>query len=185
MNPWRRVSCHIAPILVAGAIGLFGIMLLDRGPITVMTHYHIVPAVVYPGQRAELDYTLRDMRLGCNGTVRRWIVDSNGVVHYLTNEEPSRPQDSIKRPDGTRDVTKEVPIPFGIAANKAVFHAEVTRWCNIVQEIFWPMVEEHTAEFNVSRTPGEPGYPTPPASTVPQPNPSPAFGIAPAPPSRL
>jgi len=158
MNPWRRLSCHIAPVLVAAAIGLVGIELLDRGVITVMTNYHIVPPVVYPGQRAALRYTLQDFRFGCGGSVKRWIVDSEGVVHYLTNDVPSRPSDFQAGIMGMREVSKEVPIPFGSSAGRAIFHAQVTRWCNIFQEYLWPMVSEHTAEFHISRE----GFPVPP-----------------------
>lgn len=165
MNPWSRLSCHIAPILVAAAIGFAGIELLDRGAVNMMTNYHILPPVVYPGQRASLRYTLQDFRTGCGGLVNRWIVDSEGVVHYLTNDVPSRPADfAVGKP---REVSKEVPIPFGISAGRAILHAQITRWCNPLQHYLWPMTGEHIAEFNVSREgfhvpPEMPGATNPP-----------------------
>ena len=148
MSPWRRLACHIFPIICALLLGYIAIELFgNRYPPRLISKAEIIPHSVQAGTPAEVKYTARDER-SCSGRTRRWITDSTGVIYdlsqiyvfeHLPNESSSAEFTFVH----------EFPVPFGAHAGSAVLHISTTRWCNIFQEWLWPITSSEELSFEI------------------------------------
>jgi hypothetical protein len=150
MNPWRRLACHVAPLLVSLLVGFVLVQLFgNRYQPRIIEDGQVFPAIVQPGTIAEVRYAARDER-ECLGRSRRWIVDSKGIIYDLTSipvfqHIPGAPSYE------TFKFVHEFPVPRGISDGPATYHNRVDRWCNVFQEWFWPIHSFEQYNFEVER----------------------------------
>jgi hypothetical protein len=129
-------------------VPIIGYLLLDRRPAIESTNFHFSPDVIRPGQKSDAVWTTKTLRDPdrCRGLVHRKFIDSNG------QEFPFAPIDAtIHDPVGDTATHRfRWRIPEGMAPGPAIFRRNVDRWCNPLQQWFWPMYEQHEATFTVA-----------------------------------
>jgi hypothetical protein len=153
MNPWRRFACHIAPIVVALFIGYIGIDLFgDRFNPREVVSATVVPNDVRPGETASIVLTASDDR-PCDGVVHKWLIDSKGVIFDLTDNQVFMHYDKVNAK--SFQFVREFPIPYGMNAGEATYRAHAVRWCNFLQQNFWPITNDYSYKFNVVRPPAK------------------------------
>lgn len=136
MPPWRRMTCHVMPVVVCGFIGIGLVQLIgDRFHPRIILDTRVVPSVVKPGQSVEVIYTAQDKRR-CHGTVHRWIVDKDNRLYALPDVAVFYNYEGLPpKFEFVRDITVPPSIPDG----PAVYHDETDRWCNFLQQTFWSL----------------------------------------------
>lgn len=147
MNPFRRLACHVAPIIVALGISYVLISLFgDRYHPREVLDLHIEPAIVRPGETASVVFTAIDDRR-CFGVVRRFVVDARGR-HFQLPDSPAFYNDTLTR--GTQfTYAREFAVPTNIAPGIAIYHSQTVRWCNVFQQYVWPMTDNYRTTFTV------------------------------------
>ena len=155
MPRWRKIACHIAPILTATFIGYIGFLATDRAEPTPVLNKYIIPTILHPGQVGTIHYTIRIER-DCPGVVHRRLVDSLGVVFDLTDIPTV---ERVDIPLGSKfEFAREVPMPFGVAGGPIQYRAHTVHWCNWLQEWLWPIDKGvDVIDFKIDRGPNEPG----------------------------
>jgi len=153
MKPWRRFRSHFWPLVAALALTAIAFELADGHFIRRnIADARIEPNMIEPGKIAEFTFKAAgeiptfDHR--CGGIVRRWVIDSLGVVFTLTDVDAA---EVIPVNHGSFQFIRRFPVPMAMADGSAVYHSLVTRWCNPLQEMFWPVVDSHVATFEVKR----------------------------------
>ena len=149
---WRRLAYHAPPIILAAIVGMLAIELLaERLSPREYADVRIEPNVVKPGQTANFKFkanaAIGRFDADCHGLVHRWIVDAQGVVLSLNNIDAS---EVVPIDHGSFQFVREFPVPGAIACGPANYHSQVTRWCNPLQGLFWPIVDSHVASFVVA-----------------------------------
>lgn len=131
----RHAWCHILAGLVSfTVVAPLTFMLLDRAePVTV--HSTIFSGDLRPGGTAVITWDATATR-ACEGTVRRRVIDSTGVVfEYDEQTTVIRPQGEL----GRRRYSREFQLPKNIAPGVAI-HSVVVRYvCNPIHQ-WWPIV---------------------------------------------
>jgi hypothetical protein len=156
MSRWRRLVCHILPVMVAltiGTVGMTAIKLVgDRyDPRSILTT-QIVPLLSAPGSFVSVVYLVQDNR-ECHGIVHRWVIDSSGLIHAIGDVTVFHNfVVEFKKP---YHFSRDFRIPRGAAAGPALYQARTERWCNFLQEWFWPIVDTESASFIISGGSGE------------------------------
>ena len=155
MSLRRRLLCHAAPVFVSLCIGFFAIELIGpRFESRALINAHIEPPVLEPGQIGSFKFTAsgetRRFDKICDGVVHRWIVDSQGTIWSITDANAA---EVIPMDHGSFDFVRQFPVAVGAAAGPAVYHSEVTRWCNPLQQLFLPIVIYHRAPFEIVNAP--------------------------------
>ena len=148
MPPWRRLTCHILPVLSAVLVGYCIVQTIgNRYEPRIVVSHAVVPAIVKPGQVAEQLVTARDER-ECHGMTRRWIVDSGGVIYdlmpipvfqHVPDADPNTPFTFVH----------EFQVPYGITPGDATIHTHTDRWCNFFQKHLWPIHADYIESFKV------------------------------------
>lgn len=131
--------CHLA--LATAAFTVFGIptaMLFDRRPVITIHSMTVDPPEIRSGERFVIKWDATEHR-NCAGEVRRQIVSD--VSHIIHDVEPSRTNyhDAMERTP--KHFTTSVVSPMYMHVGPARYKSYVTRWCNVMQEFFWPIVE--------------------------------------------
>lgn len=152
MDPWRRLTCHLAPIACALCLGYVAVQLIGNRyePRVVLSHT-IAPNIVNPGQVAAQQIKAYDER-NCEGTDTRWIVDSGKIIYDMADIPVFQHNETG---DNSQPFTfvHEFQVPFGITPGPATIYTRASRWCNVFQEIFWPLTAEYHENFLV-KAPG-------------------------------
>lgn len=153
MSPWRRLACHVLPVLVGLLItGAVFALAVDRNDPRDIIHATTDPAVVVPGQIVSIVYTAKDKR-ECNGVVHRWIVDSGGALKkpklYALPDASVFHNYTTNAPGVPFEFSREIRVPFNINWGTATYHATTERWCNPLQQYFWPISSSDYASFTV------------------------------------
>lgn len=148
---WYDVRRHAAPLLFAGLIGGFVIALLsDRFTGDSVENLRIVPSSVPAGTKANFIFTApgqtHELIKQCDGVVHRFIVDSQHTVWALLDTSAT---EVAPVNHGSFDFARQFPVPTGAAPGPAVYHSRVTRWCNPIQQFFWPIASHHNAAFTI------------------------------------
>lgn len=147
MNPFRRLLCHVAPILCALAVSYVLIALIgDRYQPRDVLEVHINPAAVEQGRAASVVFTAIDDR-HCNGVVHRYLVDATGIQYGLP-DSVAYYNDSTTRGVQFR-FAREFLVPVNAAPGIATYNSQTVRWCNIFQQYVWPMTDEYKATFTI------------------------------------
>jgi hypothetical protein len=144
MNRWMRRGLTVP--FIAGMI-FFAypmVMVFDRRPIVEQTDFRAEPDVLRPGQKFETVWTIETFRPRCNGYTHREIIDSAGQV-FAFDSTYAVPHDVV----GTETIRARWTLPLGVAPGPARIRRKTARWCNGLQELFWPMWTIHDAEFTV------------------------------------
>ena len=148
MPPWRRVACHIVPVLFAFLVGIGAVQLVgDRYHPRIILEVRVSPQIVQPGQVVEVVYTAKDKRR-CHGEVHRWIVDKDSRLYALPEVPVFYNYEGLPP---SFDFVRDIIIPPSIPDGPAVYHAETDRWCNALQRAFWPIHDANDAKFTVQR----------------------------------
>lgn len=144
---WRRVGCHLAPAITALILGAFAIMCMDRNLPQEVTWGKVVPPTVVAGQPVKFHFGLKKYT-DYGGTLKRWITDSHGQIHPLTDSPTVN--DQVKGYGVETEITKDFTVPCGIAVGSANYHstAYVYAWWNLVQRVY-PVSHDIAYEFNV------------------------------------
>lgn len=130
--------------LLSAAIGIslavaIGLLLDRREPITLYSEFSsIQPNPATPGVTIAITWKAKAERQ-CAGSVIPRIVDSTGRIYEYT-PIPTVYHDLMNYNPGT--FTKTLQLPEVIAPGLARYEAVVTRWCNSMQQHFWPMVDK-------------------------------------------
>lgn len=163
MPPWRRMACHIMPIIIAGIVGIGVVQLVgDRYRPRVILDVRVIPAVVQPGQSIEIVYTAKDKRR-CHGDVHRWIIDKDGRLYALSDVPVFYNYDGLPP---SFEFVRDIVVPPSMPDGPASYHAETDRWCNFLQSTFWPIHDTNDTTFTVSRGTPQPAIqPSPPTPT--------------------
>jgi len=153
MASWRRFVSHLWPAIIGLCIFAFIFAISDQ-------HFErrdfrnprVEPNVVQPGQIAEFKFEaigeVPYLQRLCAGIVHRWIIDARGFVFTLVDTDAA---EIIPVDHGSFSFIRPFPVPAAAADGTATYHSQVTRWCNPLQEIFWPVVDYHSASFEVKR----------------------------------
>ncbi len=123
-------------------------MLFSRSQAVETTDFHMSPSVVTPGQEFEAVWTDTPLRAGCTGVVNRrftGVKDGNKTswvlpaVHVVLHG-------AVGVPEQFRTTWR---VPHLDPGTEGVFKKHVKRWCNLPQELLWPMEEDQEAIFSV------------------------------------
>lgn len=135
----REFFCHAAAIWLGLCITVFGVMLLDRSIVVELdvAQSSVSPDPAIAGQTIAITWSAKARR-NCDGLVIPRIIDSAGRIYEFARI-PTVYQD-IMRP-GERSFTKSIVLPAGMTPGPARYESIVIRWCNSVQEYFWPMID--------------------------------------------
>lgn len=136
-----------APVIVALLLAVPVIMICDHRTVRTIDHVTVTPDPVRPGETAILIFTATDYR-ACYNKTSRWLTDSKGFRYYLVDHDSTEYDEDVGKP--SHQFVREFPIPKSMSSGTATFHARVTRWCNPLQRIFWPMYStDTTVNFQV------------------------------------
>jgi hypothetical protein len=148
MPPWRRVACHVLPIIIAGLLGVAAVQLVgDRYHPRIILGQQVVPNVVAPGAVVEVVYTAKDKRR-CHGDVHRWLLDKDNRLYALPTVEVFYNYEGLPP---SFEFVRDIVIPPSMPDGPATYHAETDRWCNTLQQAFWPIHDTNEAKFTVLR----------------------------------
>jgi hypothetical protein len=147
MPPWRRLTCHVLPILCALCVSYVAVQLFGNryDPRVVLSHV-IVPANVMPGQTAAQEIRAFDDR-NCQGVNWRWIVDSGSIYYDMASIPVFKHGGGVSGAPFT--FMHEFQVPVGITPGKATIYTLTSRWCNVFQEFLWPFTTEYGEDFTV------------------------------------
>ena len=149
MPPWRRLTCHIAPVFVSIVLGIVAVQLFgNRYQPRQIISSEIIPYDVVPGSTAQTRIEARDERQ-CTGMSRRWIVDSAGIIYDLWPIPTFQHEPNGTDPTAVFKFVHEFPVPLGITPGPATLYALNNRWCNVLQQWFWPIPSLNADKFNV------------------------------------
>ncbi len=136
-----RARCWIAGAIIGAAVVAPPLQLLfDRRAVLTLdaAASSIRPNPVKAGDTISITWRAIPHR-HCAGTVIPRIIDSTGriyefaripvVYHHIMNF-------------GGQSFTKTLTLPTVMAPGPARYEAVVIRWCNILQEYLWPMVDK-------------------------------------------
>lgn len=120
----------IAPVLV---------MLFDRREVVQLDagKSYIVPSPARPGTTISITWSAIPLR-NCAGTVIPRVIDSTGRIYEFARS--ATVYQDLMRP-GARQFTKALTLPTVMPAGPARYEAVVVRWCNVLQEYLWPMID--------------------------------------------
>lgn len=136
----RNVLCHVIAASTGIAIAVFAGLLLDRKAVVELDAQAslITPSPSRMGETIYITWSATARR-NCAGAVIPRVIDSTGRIFEYARA-PTVYQD-IMYP-GERSFTKSLILPHAMAPGPARYQAVVIRWCNRVQELFWPMIDE-------------------------------------------
>lgn len=137
----RRLKCWIAGGIIGAAVIAPQLqMLLDRREVLTLDARasHIAPNPAKPGDTITITWRASPIR-NCAGVVIPRVIDSTGRIYEFART-PTVYQD-LMRP-GDREFTKLLTLPTVMAPGPARYEAVVIRWCNVLQEWLWPMVDK-------------------------------------------
>lgn len=136
----RTVLCQVAAAAIGISITITLGLFLDRNPVVELDPIKssIYPNPALPGQTINITWHAIAHR-NCSGIVIPRIIDSTGRIYEFTRS--STVYQDIMQP-GDRTFTKTLTLPAVMAPGTARYQAVVIRWCNRVQELLWPMVDE-------------------------------------------
>lgn len=149
---WRRLRCHFAAFFVAfGVLGTPIYMLVDRDPPFERFSGVVLPSTPHPGQMTQVQWDGHTKRR-CDGYVRRWITDSEGVI-WTIGETPVVGQD-VQYGDKTVRTGREFRLPSKVALGPATYRSLVRSYCNFLQRwLDWPIIYT-SPELPFTVTPG-------------------------------
>jgi len=135
------------PPFIATLFGVFLILLCDRRPPLEVNGLTISPTPVHAGAPAYAIYSALNKR-DCEGEVRRTIIDSAQHAFTLAPEPSIYPAilDATKR-----QFVKTFTVPLGSTAGPATYRADVYRWCNWPQRVFWKFHDQYETPFIIGR----------------------------------
>lgn len=139
--PRRRLYCFIIGALIGAAvIAPFFQMLFDRRQVLSLDAKgsSVTPNPARQGDTVTITWQAAAYR-NCSGVVIPRIIDSTGRIYEFARV-PTVYQD-LMRP-GDRHFTKTLTLPAVMAPGPARYEAVIIRWCNVVQEYLWPMVDK-------------------------------------------
>lgn len=136
----REILCHCAAATVGVLIAIFVGLLLDRNTVVMLdvSKSSISPNPAPSGGTIQITWSAVAKR-NCAGIVIPRVIDSTGRI-YEYARTPTVYQD-IMRP-GERSFTKTLVLPSGMTPGPARYEAIIIRWCNSVQQYFWPMIDQ-------------------------------------------
>jgi len=147
MPPWRRLACHIAPVIVSVVLGLVVVQLFANrfAPRNVLAS-EVIPPNVVAGSTAYVKYTAVDDRQ-CDAVIYRWITDSTGTIYDL----PDAHALYHDTPTGQKfQFARAFSVPGTAAVGQAFYHSRAVRWCNVFQEFIWPLTYSYTVPFKIT-----------------------------------
>lgn len=135
----RQLVCHALGLSIGLCLTVFAALLLDRKPVVLLDAgaSSVFPNPAHPGDTIAITWSANPLR-NCAGSVVPRIIDSTGRIYEFARI-PTVYQDLMQ--PGERSFTKTLTLPLVMAAGPARYQAVVTRWCNRVQEYFWPMID--------------------------------------------
>lgn len=134
----REALCHSAAAsfaIVFIAAPLF--MLLDRRPVIQISDNALTPTIAHPGDHMTVTWTAKEYR-NCAGTVRRRVIDGIGKIHEFKAEQTNY-HETLK---DSNQFQGHFMLPVGLAPGAATYAPIVERYCNVVQQYFWPMRDD-------------------------------------------
>lgn len=142
---YHAIRDRVLPPIFATLLGVFFILLCDRREPLIVDALTITPNPVHSGTKAYVIFGAQSKR-DCDGEVRRTIVDSGGHVFVLSPEPSIYPS---LLPDDKRQFVKTFDVPFGMKPGVATYIADVYRWCNPPQHLFWNFHNHYETTFVV------------------------------------
>ena len=152
---WARQSRkkYLATVGAVLMFAIFGFMAVDRGEIMTYKGFYLSPQKISPG--GTMTAALSVVRYKeCPGTVKRVLIFNGGLIYHY-DAVPAALQGSIEFPAAQRKMT-EFPIEgtinrvftipldsdmFRIPRGPAIYKAEISYYCNILQKVLnWPIL---------------------------------------------
>ena len=140
----REVICNSIALSIGALIVFPSIALvLDRRPVLEILSIAIFPETARAGDTVSLVWSTLTKR-ECDGEVNDLIVSSIGRIYYYAPVTTTRKEVGVKQ-----DFAREFSIPTGISPGPAMYISHITRWCNPLQHIIWPIHETIRIPFSV------------------------------------
>ncbi len=139
MTDFRWLTCQILGISTGLAVSVAAVLLLDRHPPIRLdaSRSFITPSPANPGDTITITWAaLADRR--CGGFIIPRVIDSTGRIYEFARIPVVYHE--LMKPDATQ-FSKVLTLPTVMAKGPARYEAVVVRWCNVVQEYLWPMVD--------------------------------------------
>ena len=119
-------------------------LLFDRGDVVTLTNLRIVPNPAKAGEHIEIQWDVDLHRKGCSGEIKQGIIAANNQIYTFESEA------SVYHEAGKYSYVKDMILPGGMVKGPAIYRSSIVRWCNPLQQFFWPMAEEiHEARFAI------------------------------------
>lgn len=135
----RTFFCKAGAVFAGSCMTIFLLMLFDRRPPVIVYEGYasVVPNPAKAGDTISITWTVRAER-SCAGEVIPRVIDGAGIVHEYAHI-PTVYHSLMQSNPGT--FTKQLPLPTVIMAGPARYEAVVIRWCNVVQQYLWPIID--------------------------------------------
>lgn len=135
----RKMKCWLVFLILA--IGIPAAMLLDRRePITLVSG-RIVPFEVRNGGKATVVWRAVEKR-ACDGEYTRVVIsglDGARQHHAFGIRERTIYRATLTGFGTETTFSRVVDFPTGMVAGPAIYTTYGVRWCNVLQQYFWPI----------------------------------------------
>ena len=150
-----RILYNTTTAIIVAIFTISVILLCDRRPaVDVLTHRFISTPPIFAGADVQVQWTIVDLRSGCEGLVHIIWIDSFGRRH------PPQPDRTIHVPvheirEGKEQVfTARRKVPDDMPPGASVYTVSVDRSCNPLQKWLLPMREKlPEVKFTVAERP--------------------------------
>ncbi|EJN04215.1 hypothetical protein [Phyllobacterium sp. YR531] len=131
MSMWAKGAMTLfAAFAIYGAVSL-GIMVADRQPPIFYIKASALSVSVPQGGTIEVEFEVERSRI-CSSTVKRWLVDSAGTRHSITNFTVGS---NLKK--GREVYQRSITIPANAAVGTAYYEVKLEFACNVIQRLGW------------------------------------------------
>ena len=142
----REIACDA----IAATIGIIVVfpalaLVLDRRPVIDLFPVTITPENAGPGEKIRIEWETFTRR-SCSGEVQQMIIDSTNRVFYFAPEAPAYKVVGMRQ-----HFVKDLMVPRGSSPGQARYISRIYRWCNELQRLIWPMVEETSWPFTIGK----------------------------------
>lgn len=138
MTYTRTTYCRAMAVALGIALAMGAGLLFDRRSVIDLdsTLSFIEPSPATPGKVVAITWHARARRI-CPGIVIPRFIDNSGRVYEYTRS----PVVYHTLLASGKSFTKTLVLPEVMSPGPARYEAVVIRWCNFMQEFFWPMVD--------------------------------------------
>lgn len=133
MRRFFRVMAIITCLLAAFGSYSLVTMILDRTPPITYQRADSIASTVPQGGSIDVEFEVNRERI-CPSTVKRWLVDSAGTRHSITNFTVGS---NLKR--GKEVYQRAITVPETATIGPAYYEVKLEFACNIIQRLGWPV----------------------------------------------